>query len=64
MASGILVLADMLSFAIAMSRRVVTIKVIHEKGLGRRRPIAEERREAVRAAQVDGEDGREGSSDG
>lgn len=63
-ASGILVLAAMLSFAIAMSRRVVTIKVIHEKGLGRRRPIAEERREAVRAAQVDGEDGREGSADG
>ena len=38
-ASGIFLLLAMLTFAYAMSKRVVTMKVIHEKGLGRRRPV-------------------------
>lgn len=35
--SGVLVLAAMVTFASAMSKRVVTLAVIREKGLGRRR---------------------------
>lgn len=35
-ASGALLLLAMLTFAYAMSKRVVTMKVIREKGLGRR----------------------------
>lgn len=39
-ASGILLLAAMITFAAAMSRRVVTIATIREMGLGRRRPAS------------------------
>lgn len=38
--SGLILLAAMIVFAIAMSRRVVTIAVIREKGLGKRRPAS------------------------
>lgn len=36
-ASGVLLLAAMVTFAAAMSRRVVTLATIREKGLGRRK---------------------------
>lgn len=40
LASGFLLLAAMIVFAAAMSRRVVTIATIRELGLGRRRPAS------------------------
>ncbi|MFA5551926.1 MAG: hypothetical protein WDA03_09940 [Trueperaceae bacterium] len=44
-ASGVFVLLSMLTFAYAMSKRVVTMKVIHAKGLGRRRPVTQPKSE-------------------
>ncbi len=38
--SGVLVLAAMVVFALAMSRRVVTIDTLREKGSGRRKSVA------------------------
>lgn len=38
--SGVLLLAAMLVFTLAMSRRVVTLATIRERGLGRRRTAA------------------------
>lgn len=40
-ASGVLLLASMITFGYAMSKRVVTIEVIRELGQGRRRPLRE-----------------------
>lgn len=39
-ASGVLVLAAMVAFALAMSRRVVTLETLRAKGLGRREGAA------------------------
>ena len=52
-ASGIFLLLAMLTFAYAMSKRVVTMKVIHEKGLGRRRPVTQPGRPAPARAGAD-----------
>ncbi|NLG08979.1 MAG: hypothetical protein GX560_06970 [Deinococcales bacterium] len=40
-ASGVCLLLAMLTFAYAMSKRVVTLAVVREKGLGRRRAAAQ-----------------------
>lgn len=45
--SGVLVLSSMLTFAYAMSKRVVTIEVIRELGLGRRRDAEPKREDAT-----------------
>ncbi len=43
--SGACLLAAMLTFAFAMSKRVVTLEVIREKGLGRRRSATQPEQE-------------------
>jgi len=59
-ASGILLLMAMLTFAYAMSKRVVSIKVIQERGLGRRRPVTRPKRPDELAAEA----AREGAANG
>lgn len=43
--SGFIVLAAMLTFAYAMTKRVVTMKVVHEKAKSRPRPVTQRRPE-------------------